>query len=108
MHNRKLPIVNSKLHPMQEDIELAVETPQGTADCRLEHKEGGTHAYSATILYPNMVSGYNRSEIYCFTVVYDPSTSTSAFETMEDSIPPKIQQLEPQISAAIFKSQGGK
>jgi hypothetical protein len=92
---------------MQEDIELAVETPQGTADCRLEHKEEGIHAYSATILYPNMVNGYNRSEIYCFTVVYDPKTKTSVFESMEDSIPAKIQQLEPHISAAIIKSLAG-
>lgn len=92
---------------MQEDIELAIETPHGTADCRLEHKEESTHAYSATILYPNMVSGYNRSEIYCFTIVYNPKTKTSVFESIEDSIPAKIQQLEPHLSAAIAKSLAG-
>ncbi len=91
---------------MHEDIELAIDAPTGIIDCRLEPQstDAGMY-YAATILYPNMVNGYNRSEIYCHNM--HPAAEGYRFEYHSD-IHPKIKKLEAQLSAAIIKAQSGK
>ncbi len=55
---------------MNEPIELVIESPDGIIDCRLEPQWINDElSYSVTILYPQMVNGYNRSEIYCYTLL---------------------------------------
>lgn len=90
---------------MNEDIELAIESPDGTIDCRLEPiRDEDTRQlhYSATILYPDMVSGFFRSEIYIHNLV--PSGNGYVFDETEE-IHPKIKKLETQLAAAIRKAQ---
>jgi hypothetical protein len=91
---------------MHEDIELAFDAPAGIVDCRLEPQstDAGMY-YAVTILYPNMVNGYNRSEIYCHNI-----WSTAGGYRFEEGgdIHPKIKLLEAQLSAAIIKAQSGK
>jgi len=91
---------------MDEDIELAIDAPAGIIDCRLEpqRSDAGLY-YAATILYPNMVNGYNRSEIYCHNM--HPAAGGYRFEESGD-IHPKIKLLEAQLSAAILKARSDK
>ncbi len=88
---------------MEEAIELTFESPDGIIDCRLEpvRDEDGLH-YSATILYPNMVNGYNRSDIYCHDVRRNRQ-GVYAFDSMDENIHPKIRKLEAQIAEAVSK-----
>ena len=89
---------------MDETIELTLESPDGIVDCRLEPKRNGEElSYSATILYPNIVNGFNRSEIYCHNLRRGTDKGDYFFETGEDTILPKIKILETQISKAIVK-----
>ncbi len=86
---------------MAETIELAIDTPDGIADCRLEPNEtDGGIVYSATILYPNVVNGFSRSEIYCHDMVWHEDQQTYAFNTAEE-IHPKVLKLEGQLAAAV-------
>ncbi len=87
---------------MDEVIELAFESPEGVIDCRLEplRNEAGLY-YSATILYPNTVNGFSRSEIYCHDLVRDAKTGGYFFEAGENAVLPKIKKLEAAISKAI-------
>lgn len=87
---------------MEEDIELAIESPDGTIDCRLEpimDEDTRQLHYSATILYPDMVSGFFRSEIYCHNLVRGANGYT--FDVNED-VHPKIQKLEGKLAEAIL------
>jgi len=90
---------------MDEAIELVIETAEGIIDCRLEpiKNDPGIY-YSATILYPHMVNGYSRSEIYCYNLIPDIKTGNYYFETGDTDVHPKILQLEQQLSAAIIKA----
>ena len=86
---------------MDETIELTLESPDGLVDCRLEPQrtESGL-SYSVTILYPNTVNGFSRSEIYCVNMRRDKSGSY-VFEPGDDEVLPKIKKLEVQVSAVI-------
>lgn len=86
---------------MTELIELSIDTTDGIADCRLELQETGNgYFYEATILYPNIVNGYNRAEVYCYNLTGNPNSIYTFVET-EEGIHPKIKLLEGKIAAAI-------
>ena len=86
---------------MDEIIELTFESPDGIIDCRLEPQRNDDKlSYCATILYPNIVNGYSRSEIYCYNLLRG-TNGDYFFDDGEDPIPPRIKKLEPQISSAI-------
>lgn len=91
---------------MQEPIELALDSHDGIIDCRLEpqRNEAGVY-YAATILYPNTVNGYNRSEIYCHNLL--PTAGGYVFDDSDD-LHPKIKRLEAQLSDVIAKANSGK
>jgi hypothetical protein len=88
---------------MDEILELTLESPDGIIDCRLEPQRNEDELfYNATILYPNVVNGFSRSEIFCHDLHRDTGTGDYLFEPGED-IHPKIKKLESRISAAIVK-----
>jgi hypothetical protein len=88
---------------MEEIIEISIETPDGTADCRLELMEDNdVYYYNATILYPHIVNGYSRSEIHCMDVYRDGTDYY--LKAGEGGIHPKLKKLEGQIAAAIQKA----
>ena len=90
---------------MDEVIELIFESPEGVIDCRLEPQRNEDELfYSATILYPNIVNGFSKSEIYCHNMRRGTKMGDYFFETGDDAIPQKIKKLEPQISKAIVNS----
>ena len=90
---------------MNEAIELTFESPEGLIDCRLEPQKNDTEiSYSATILYPAIVNGYSRSEIYCHHLRRGTVMGDYFFETGADAILPKIKKLETQISRAIVSA----
>jgi hypothetical protein len=85
---------------MDEVLEISIDSPAGTVDCRLEPETGeGTFFYNATILYPNVVDGFSRSEIYCHNMQQDKKNGDWHF--IDDEIHPKIKGLESKISEAI-------
>ena len=87
---------------MDEIIELTFESPEGIIDCRLEPQRNEEElSYSATILYPNTINGFSKSEIYCHNLRRGTRMGDYFFETGEDAVPPKIKRLETQISKAI-------
>ena len=87
---------------MQEAIEISIDSPDGIVDCRLEPETADAiPLYSATILYPNVVDGFSRSEIYCHNMRPDPETGVYYFDDGEEGIHPKIKKLEAKLSAAI-------
>jgi hypothetical protein len=90
---------------MNEVIELAIELKDGVADCRIEpaSDEEGDY-FTVTILYPELVNGYSRSEIFCHDLFYDPETNTWFLDNGETGIHPKIRQLERQISDEINRN----
>ena len=88
---------------MGEDIELALESADGTIDCRLEptmNEDTNELYYSATILYPDMVSGFFRSEIYCYDLIRKGSMYVFN-EPVED----KIKSLEVKLGEAVRKAR---
>jgi hypothetical protein len=91
---------------MQQPIELSLNSPNGLIDCRIEreHTDDEQERYSVTILYPNIVSGFSRSEIYCHTMAPDPTTGTYHFLEDDIGIHPKVQALEADIAASIVAS----
>ncbi len=87
---------------MPEPIELAIDSPEGIIDCRLDPElNEGVLSYSATILYPHTVNGFSRSEIYCHTLLQAEKSGDYFFEPGEE-IHPKIKKLEAQLSEAII------
>ena len=91
---------------MEEVIELSFDSPDGIIDCRLEPEHAdGKLFYTATVLYPNVVNGFSRSEIYVYNLQFDPATAGYFFDAGEDGVHPKIKKLEKQISNAINKSR---
>ena len=86
---------------MNEEIELTLESADGTIDCRLEQEENDNGSfYAVTILYPTKVNGYERSDIFCHNMLRNASTGAYSFDRNED-IHPKIKRLEAQLAAAI-------
>ena len=86
---------------MDEILELTLDTDDGIADCRLEPQRNDTELfYSATILYPHVVNGYSRSEIFCHDLRRTGYSDEYLFEHGTD-IHPKIKKLETQLSDAI-------
>jgi hypothetical protein len=109
--NGKIPGIWQEFVPysyfrqMDEVIELALDSRDGIIDCRLEPQRNDAGLfYAATILYPNTVNGFSRSEIYCHNML--PAAGGYSFEG--EDIHPKIKKLEGQLSAAIMKAQKGK
>ena len=91
---------------MDEAIELAFESPEGIIDCRIEPVQDETElSYSVTILYPNIVNGFSRSEIYSHNLTRDTKTGKYFFESGDDTILPKIRKLEQQLSIAIISAR---
>ena len=87
---------------MNEDIELSIESPDGTIDCRLEPElNDDVLTYSATILYPQSAGSYSRSDIYCYNMVQEPESKDYTFAYGDEGIHPKIMKLEKDIAAAI-------
>lgn len=88
---------------MDEAIELSIDSADGVIDCRIEpvEDEGGEIYFSVTVLYPNMVNGFSRSEIYVYNMHRTGATGTYQFEG--DEIHPKVKKLEGQLSGAIVK-----
>lgn len=86
---------------MNELIELSINTPDGLADCRLELQDGERgYYYEATILYPHIINGFSRSEIYCYNFIPTGNGQYQLQET-EDGIHPKIKRMEEVIASAI-------
>ena len=77
---------------MIEPIEISIETADGIADCSLElhHTDDGTY-YSVTILYPNIVNGFSRSEVYVHNMHPD-NDGNYEFDPMDENIHPKIKK----------------
>ncbi len=91
---------------MDGAIELIIESPDGVVDCRLEPLRNDNElSYSATILYPNTVNGFSRSEIYCNHLRRGTKLGDYYFEAGADALPPKIKKLETQISKAIVNAE---
>jgi hypothetical protein len=87
---------------MDSYLELTLESPYGFVDCRIEPKnEEDVNIFSVTLLYPNIVNGFSRSEIYCHDMQFEPETGAYYFEGSED-IHPKIMKLEKKISDEII------
>ena len=90
---------------MDESIELILESPEGTIDCRLEPHQNETElSFSVTILYPNTVNGFSRSEIYCHNLRRGTKMGDYFFERGDSEIHPKIKKLETQLSNAIVQA----
>jgi hypothetical protein len=88
---------------MQNVIELALESADGTVDCQLERKknENGI-VYSVTILYPHLTNGIMMSKVYEHTMVLDRKTGKFAFSGEEGpTVHPKVKILESQLADAI-------
>lgn len=83
---------------MKEAIELSLETPNGIADCRLDADEETEGLYHATILYPNVVNGFSRSEIFCYDLEWMPAENQYRFVSHEEGIHPQIMKLEKNCS----------
>jgi hypothetical protein len=88
---------------MHEIIELALESPDGIVDCRLEPDDSGSF-YAVTILYPTTAGGYTRSDIFCHNLMRDAETGAYFFEG--EDVHPKIKRLEAELSAAIKTREG--
>ncbi len=87
---------------MDEVIELTFASEDGVIDCRLEPQRNDDElTYSATILYPSIVNGFSRSDIYCHNLRRGTKMGDYFFESGEDPLLSKIKKLEPQISKAI-------
>ena len=88
---------------MNKTIEMSIESPDGIIDCQLEPERiNGGLIYGATILYPNIVDGFSRSEIYCYNLKHDPETRSYHFDAGEEGIHPKVKKLEGKISNTII------
>ena len=88
----------------EEAIELTFESPDGIIDCRLEPQVIDDElSYSATILYPNVVNSFARSEVYCHHLRRGTKMGDYYFEGA-DAMLPKIKKLETQISKAIVSA----
>jgi hypothetical protein len=87
---------------MKEIIEISIDSEDGIIDCRLDlnRPEEGKPYYTVTILYPHIVNGFSRSEIYCYDMKKE-NGDTYSFSATEEGIHPKILKLEKQLSAAI-------
>ena len=89
---------------MDEVIEISLESADGIIDCRLEpQRENGVPSYSVTILYPNVINGYSRSEIFCYNM--RKQGNVYVFDSNDDGIHPKIQRLEAQLSDGIANAK---
>ena len=87
---------------MDEIIEMTFDSADGIIDCRLDPLRNENELfYSATILYPNTVNGFSRSEIYCHNLRRSTKNGGYIFEKGEEAIHPKIKKLETQISDVI-------
>jgi hypothetical protein len=91
----------------EELIELTVDSPDGVVDCRLDLvvPEEGEEYYTATILYPNTINGFSRSEIFVYDLKRDADGDSYSFQYGDEGIHPKIMKLEGQLSEAINKAQ---
>lgn len=85
---------------MDKIIELAIASPDGIVDCRLEKIQGTGIAYSVTILYPHSVHGIMQSKVYEHNLILNPQTGMYYFAA-DAMIHPKVRLLEKQLSKAI-------
>ncbi len=91
---------------MLDDIELTFESDNGIVDCRVELQDGeDTQYFAATILYPEIINGFSRSEIYCHDLCWDERLRRYFLVDGGDGIASKIQQLEDGISNGIIQAQ---
>jgi hypothetical protein len=82
---------------MEQVLELAIETTDGTADCRAEINPE-TGSINITILYPYMANGFTRSEVYSHDMQLE--NGEYVFSDGEE-LHPKIKKLEARLSEAI-------
>jgi hypothetical protein len=82
---------------MEQVLELAIETADGTADCRAEvNTENGS--LNVTILYPYTANGFTRSEVYS----HDMELENGNYCFIDgEELHPKIKKLETKLSEAI-------
>ena len=91
---------------MTEPIEITIDSPAGIIDCRLEPiPEADDYSMSITILYPNIINGYSRSEIYCHTMVINPTSGAYIFNPHDEDIHPKIRNLEKTIAEKLKENR---
>jgi hypothetical protein len=87
---------------MPEVIELSLDSADGIIDCMLElQKDRNDIYYNVTILYPQVVNGYGRSEIFCHDMKRN-SQGEYYFEEGEKGLHPKIKKLESRLSDEII------
>ena len=91
---------------MHEPLELIIASPDGIIDCRAEPVTDGdgNQYFSVTILYPQVLDGFSRSEIFCHDMRLQPETKTYHFDANEADIHPKILKLEKQVSDEIINN----
>ena len=83
---------------MEEIIEMSIDTPDGVVDCRLEPQRTDNELIcAATILYPNIVDGFSRSEVHCIIIRFDADINEWYFDPGTEGIHPKIKKLEKEI-----------
>lgn len=86
---------------MNEPIEISIDTPDGIADCSLElYQTDEATWYNVTILYPNIVNGFSRSEVYVHNMV-PLGNGSYHFDPMDENIHPKIKKLEDRLAKVI-------
>jgi hypothetical protein len=90
---------------MTDTIELAIESPDGVIDCMLEAGRNAADElfYSATILYPKMINGISRPEIFCLDLINNGGSYV--FDESDTEVHPKVKQLEAQLSGAILAAR---
>lgn len=86
---------------MNERIEISIETPDGIADCSLELHQRDEHTfYNVTILYPNIVNGFSRSEVYVHDM-YLSDDGRYQFDPLDENIHPKIMKMEGRLAEVM-------
>jgi hypothetical protein len=86
---------------MNDPIELAIESPDGIVDCRLERIDpADAFVYSATILYPHLINGRVISKVYEHNLNLNAKTGLYYFAE-QAMVHPKVLLLEDQLSAAL-------
>jgi len=87
---------------MLHTIEIAVDTADGLADCRLEQlEEGSVAAYSVTILYPHTVQGRLMPKVYDHMLRLNRQTGKYCFADA-DMVHPTIERMAGKLSEAIL------
>ena len=89
---------------MPASVELALPSPDGIVDCRIEITETDNGLlYAATILYPHLHNGRIQSKVYEHELNLHLQTGMYYFAD-PDMVHPKVLLLEHALSDAIRKA----